>query len=92
MEIHNRVRALNPWPGAVIDFHGEKISIWRSLPAAGEGNATPGTLLSIAGNALRVACGDAGAIDIFEIQRPGKKRTNGREFASGARLKQGNTL
>ena len=89
IEIHNRIRALNPRPGAVIDFRGEKISIWRSLPSEGERNVPPGTLLGVAGNSLRVACGDASAIDISEIQRPGKKRTNGREFAAGARLKPG---
>ena len=89
MEIHNRIRALNPNPGAFFDFMGEKIKLWRSLPSEGEGNALPGTLLGAEGNALRVACGGASAIDIFEIQRPGKKRTTGREFAIGARLKPG---
>ncbi|MCL2878241.1 MAG: methionyl-tRNA formyltransferase [Acidobacteria bacterium] len=92
MEIHNRIRALNPWPGAVVDFRGEKVNLWRSLPAEDAGNVPPGTLLCVTENALRVACGGAGAIDIFEIQRPGKKRTNGREFASGARLKPGQLL
>ena len=92
MEIHNRIRALNPNPGSVFDFRGEKIKLWRSLPLEGDGTALPGTLLGVAGNALRVACGGASAIDIFEMQRPGKKRTTGREFASGARLKQGNLL
>jgi len=89
MDIHNRIRALNPWPGTVVDFQGEKICLWRSLPTDGAENVPPGTLLGVFGNALRVACGGASAVDILEIQRPGKKRTNGREFASGARLKTG---
>ena len=92
MEIHNRIRALNPWPGAAIDFRGEKVSLWRSLPSEGKKNVTPGMLLGVLENSLRVACGDATAIDISEIQRPGKKRTNGREFASGARLKPGDVF
>jgi methionyl-tRNA formyltransferase len=92
MEIHNRIRALNPNPGAVVDFRGETINLWRSLPAEGGGNALPGMLLGVVGNALRVACGGASAIDIFEMQRPGKKRINGREFAAGARLKSGDIL
>jgi len=91
-EIHNRIRAFNPNPGAFFDFMGEKIKLWRSLPAEGEWNASPGTLLGVDGNALRIACGGGSAIDIIEIQRPGKKRTIGREFASGARLKKGNVL
>ena len=92
MEIHNRIRALNPWPGAVIDFRGERISLWRSLPLQGEEKAAPGTLLGVVGDSLRVACGGADAIDIIEIQRPGKKRINGREFAAGARLKPGQSM
>ena len=86
MEIHNRIRALNPWPCAVADFRGEKICLWRSLPAEGAENVSPGTLLAVTDNALRVACGDGTAIDIYEMQRPGKKRVTGREFASGARI------
>ena len=92
MEIHNRIRAFNPNPGAVFDFMGEKVKLWRSMPSENEGNASPGTILGVSGNALRVVCGGASAIDILEMQRPGKKRTNGREFASGVRLKQGNTF
>ena len=92
MDIHNRIRALNPWPGAVVDFQGEKVCLWRSMPTDGAGNVPPGTLLGVIGNALRVKCGDASAIDILEIQRSGKKRTTGREFASGARLKPGDSL
>ena len=92
MAIHNRIRALNPKPGAAVDFRGEKINLWRSRPAECGGNASPGTLLGVTEDALRIACGEAGAIDILELQRPGKKRTNGREFASGARLKPGDSL
>ena len=92
MEIHNRIRALNPKPGAAVDFSGEKINLWRSMPVEGDGNASPGTLLDVTADALRVACGEASVIDILELQRPGKKRTNGREFASGARLKPGDSL
>ena len=92
IEIHNRIRAINPNPGAFFNFMGEKIKLWRSMPAESGWNASPGTLLGVVGNALRVACGGARAIDIFEIQRPGKKRTSGREFAAGARLKQGTSL
>ena len=87
LEIHNRIRALNPKPGAVIDFRGEKINLWRSRPVEGAWNASPGTLIGVAGNALRVACGGGTAIDILEMQRPGKKRTTGREFASGMRIR-----
>ena len=85
-EIHNRIRALNPKPGAVVDFRGEIINLWRSLPLEGAVNASPGTMLGVFGDALRIACGGGTAIDILEMQRSGKKRLSGREFAAGARL------
>ena len=89
MKVHNKIRALNPWPGAVVNFRGEKIGLWRSLPTAGAESAPAGTLLGIADTSLRIACGGGTAIDIYEIQRPGKKRINGREFAAGVRLEPG---
>ena len=92
LEVHNRIRALNPQPGASVDFRGEKINLWRSLPSDGAKNVSPGTLLGVTQNALRIACGGGTAIDILEMQRAGRKRTNGREFASGTRLKTGELI
>jgi methionyl-tRNA formyltransferase len=33
--IHNRVRGLQPWPGAYTIFRGQTLHIWRSGPGAG---------------------------------------------------------
>jgi methionyl-tRNA formyltransferase len=95
LEIHNQIRALNPWPIANVDFRGEKLNLWRSLPAPTDGidaGEPPATVLGVFGGALRVRCGDGTALDLLEVQRPGKKRTSGRDFASGARLRPGEPL
>ena len=93
-EIHNRIRALNPWPVATTPFNEQPLRLWRSrLPedAAGAGTE-PGTLLSVTKNALVVQCGGATALEILEVQLPAKGRVSGREFANGARLQAGQRL
>jgi len=75
--IGRRVRAFDPFPGASFQFEGEIVKLWRTAPAVGQ--AAPGTRLPAAGDALRIACGD-GALDLLQLQRPGGKRVDGREF------------
>ena len=45
--LHNRARAVNPWPGAWCEFHGETLKIWRTQIAESESGAAPGTILKI---------------------------------------------
>ncbi|MDR1728638.1 MAG: methionyl-tRNA formyltransferase [Acidobacteriota bacterium] len=90
-EIHNQIRGLNPWPAASVSFRGERLSLWRSLPAEAV-DAAPGTMLGVHGDAMRVRCGGGTALDLLEVQRPGKRRVSGRDFAAGARLKPGDLL
>jgi len=94
MEIHNKIRAMNPWPIANAIFRGEKVNISRSIPgeSLGLSQTMPGTLLQISGNGISIQCGQGTVLDILEVQRPSKGRTSGREFASGARLLVGDVL
>lgn len=94
MEIHNKIRAMNPWPIANAIFRGEKINILRSMPGESMklSSTLPGTLLQISGNGISIQCGQGTVLDILEVQRPSKGRISGREFASGARLHAGEVL
>jgi methionyl-tRNA formyltransferase len=94
MEIHNKIRAMNPWPIAVTVFREEKLHVLRSLPreSLGLSSASPGTLLQTIGNGISIQCGQGTVLDILEVQRPSKGRVSGREFASGARLQAGEVL
>ena len=85
--IHNRVRGLQPWPGASTTFRGQKLHIWRSRPAAGTG--APGTLLQV--KPPMVACG-TGALELVEVQLEGRKRIAAADFANGQRLAAGESL
>lgn len=91
MEIANRVRAFQPWPGTYASFRGGRLTIWRAHDAptqrvAGVA-AEPGTILNIDDSGITIACSGSSALLIEEVQVEGKRRVSAREFANGARLK-----
>lgn len=76
--IDRQVRAFNPVPGAWTEVLGEAVKIWQTAVVAGDGQ--PGEVLAADNNGVVVACGDA-AIRVEVLQRPGKRRVDGGEFA-----------
>jgi methionyl-tRNA formyltransferase len=81
-DIHNQVRAFNPWPGAFTCDGKQRIKLWRTERTTGQrqGEAT-GTLRAEPGG-LQVAAGD-GWLRILELQREGKARQEVRSFLPG---------
>jgi len=43
--IHNRVRGLQPWPGAYTTFRGQTLHIWKSRPGPCPRPPAPGPCL-----------------------------------------------
>ena len=94
LEIHNQIRAMNPWPGAHTMFRGERLHLWRSLPMDSSAGSSkqPGAFLGLSKDGIYVQCGGCEILDVLEVQKPGKNRISGREFANGARLRAGDSL
>jgi len=93
-EIHNQVRATNPWPGAYTFYAGEKLKIWQTRLPDGRQEYTqgmPGEILEIEPNSIRVQTGDQPLL-ITEIQRPGGQRMPVKEYIKGHRLLPGSYL
>ena len=85
-QIDRRIRAFNPWPVAETRLAGEGLRLLRSSVADAQAReAAPGTVLGLADDGLRVACG-AGVIAISELQRAGKRPVSARDFANAVRL------
>ncbi|HUJ33320.1 MAG TPA: methionyl-tRNA formyltransferase [Candidatus Acidoferrum sp.] len=87
--IYNRIRGLQPWPGAFTSFRGKTCQIWGRPALDANIAASPGSILSPAiprGGELAVACGDGTALRLEFLQLEGRKRVTTREFASGAHL------
>ncbi|MGQ9558040.1 MAG: methionyl-tRNA formyltransferase [Desulfurispora sp.] len=95
-EIFNRVRGLDPWPGACTIWEGRPIKIWRvSLPGAPPdhkiGSAAPGTVLAELDRGLLVQGGD-GVLLVNELQLPGGRRLKWPEFSRGHSIPAGTVL
>ena len=81
LAVANKVRALNPVPGAWTTLGGERVKLWR-VRAAPRTDLRPGEML--VADALYAGAGD-GAVTIEEAQVAGKKRMSGIEMARGLR-------
>ena len=82
---HNRVRGLNPWPGAFSHLGGETVKIHHTaLTGINRGEIAPGTIALQETRRLLVGTGDQ-LIEIAEIQRECRPRTSGKAFLNGLR-------
>ena len=83
VEVDRMVRALTPWPGVTAVLAGTDVRLWAGEPVdiAGE----PGQILSIDAEGITVGT-LRGSYRIAELQRPGRRRLPGREYARGERL------
>lgn len=90
-EIHNRIRGLDPWPGAHTLLAGEMLKLARTRPDAGPHGEPPGTVLSADRDGVRVACGE-GSLCVGELQLPGRKRLPAADFLRGCSLPTGTRL
>ena len=88
-EVCNRIRGVDPWPGAVSEYKGSRLKLFGAAVCAGTGRA--GEVLDVGSDGLRVACGD-GAVRVADIQAPGKNRMTAAAFASGRAIDAGTIL
>ena len=79
-ELERRLRAFNPFPGALATLHGTVIKLWTARAEAAQG--APGMVLEAGSAGIVVACGE-GALRLTELQKPGGKRLSAREFLHG---------
>ncbi len=85
----DRVRALDPAPGAVVRLAGsdEAIKLWRARAVDARG-AEPGVVVSADAGSVLVGCGD-GALALLELQRPGGRRLSIADFLRGHPIAHG---
>ena len=93
IELHRKIQAFNAWPVASCTLDDMQIRIWRSEIPSSEipsdailpADCQPGDVLAVTPEYIRVATGD-GALDITELQKPGKKTLSAGEFNRGTDL------
>ena len=85
--IHNRVRGLQPWPGASTLFRGHTVGLWKTrIPDRTPGEGQAGSIASL--RPLIVACG-SGELEVLEVQMEGRKRMAAADFVNGQRVATG---
>lgn len=83
--IHNLIRACAPWPGAQCLFRGQACKVLRSRAIEEYSGATPGAVVHVDADTVRVAAG-TGQIELIEFQAPGKRAMTMREFLRGHKI------
>ena len=91
--VHDQVRGLDPWPGALTTFRGKVLKIFRTERLRAARPASAGVIIDANGaEGPAVQCGDGLAVRLLEVQPAGSRRMSGAEFARGHRLTHRETL
>ncbi|MCI0523170.1 MAG: methionyl-tRNA formyltransferase [Bacteroidales bacterium] len=89
VRVHNKIRGLSPWPGAVTTLVSEKktvrIKLFESRIAEASG-PVPGTIITGEKTKLIISC-RSGAVEILSLQPEGRKRMTSSEFLRGYDLR-----
>lgn len=94
---HNKVRAFAPWPGTYHNFElvdtesGKteelelKVLKTRVIDdgTAGSDDAHGENVVSTGSAGLRITCGDGHALELLEVQAPGRKAIAAKDFVNG---------
>jgi len=83
--IHNKVRGLSPFPGAVTELHGSKFKIYRTKKEIIHPEHSPGVPVSDGKSFLKFSCRN-GYVHCTEVQLEGKKRMDIESFLRGYRF------
>lgn len=83
-KVFNLIRGLSDEPGAYCEYNGQRIKIYNASIEKNDSDAAPGTIINIK-KSLIVKC-KTDAISILELQIPGKKRMNVKDFLNGQKL------
>lgn len=78
-----KVRGLMPAPVANVVLKGEKIKIFDAKVSEIKHNTEPGKIIGKSKKYFTITCGNNTALDIYELQIPGKRRMLATDFING---------
>ena len=95
LEIHNKIRGLQPWPASYTHFRGQQIKLWESLflgntvsELSSEEHYLPCGSIVLISDRLVVKAGE-GYLSIYKVQPENKKILSAKDWINGARIKTG---
>ena len=74
-----QVRAFDPSPGAFVEVEGERLKVWRAVPAPVE---VPAGILDGSSGAALLGL-DGGTVELVQVQPAGKRRMTGADWVRG---------
>ena len=83
-QIHNKIRGLSPFPGALSILDGKILKLFKSSKEYAVTKIEPGTVLTDGKTFLKFSCTD-GFIHVLDLQLEGKKRIIVEDFLRGYR-------
>jgi methionyl-tRNA formyltransferase len=92
VELKNRWRGFQPWPGAFTQLDGKKLIVYRMALAENAGGAGEPGKMHVEGPRLLVACARNTWLELVEVQLEGKKRLGVAEFLRGMQVSAGARL
>lgn len=91
-DLHNRIRGVQPWPGAHTTLAGLPLLVHRAAVVSADAPpGVPGAVVRADADALWVRTGD-GVLGLLEIQAQGKRRLDARAFMAGRKGLAGTVL
>jgi methionyl-tRNA formyltransferase len=84
-DVHNLIRGLSPFPGALAELDGKLLKIYRSEKEIATHRYAPGNIFTDHKTYLKFSCAD-GYIHILDLQLEGKKRMPIADFLRGYKV------
>lgn len=94
LELFNRLRAFQPWPGAACEARGRTLKILHARvenAPDGCGDLPPGSIIAVDATGPLIACGRQ-ALRLREVQPEGRASMPASAWLNGARLSTGDQL
>ncbi len=94
-QLHNTVRAMNPWPGATFRWREQEVKLWCTglvEEDPSRPHLAPGSIVEMRKHDFLVQCGNNTVIALEELQLPNRKRVGAKDFLNGCQLKLGDLL
>lgn len=90
-EVERLIRGFDPWPGAFCMLGGEQLKFWKAVPTDEVSDKKGGTVIEAGSEGIKISCGGK-ILTVTEIQAPGKKRMEAREYLKGHVIEPGSVF
>ena len=90
-QIERIIRAFDPWPGAYAYYGDKMMKLWKAEEEGIGTDAADGTILKADPKGIHIAAGGE-ILTVTQIQMPGKKRVDVKEYLKGNSIEIGMVL